>query len=224
MIRKRRSLKHMLGVALVVSLAFAVVGVASASATTQHWYVGGTKLAEGTPTGFTMKNTTDFTFRFSIGGGVEFVFKCTSQNSEGVIENPTGGGAGNFKSAMQFTLSGCTRVTPLGKEGCQIQGKTIYMTLSGTATEFESKSAVTFTEWESNGKLFSIWMEGENCIFKGNGLTFYGSFTGIANNPTSSLEFTKASSAFSWGGKYPASFSGTSKLETTTGKTVTVAP
>ena len=224
MVSKRRSSKRTisaLGLALVASLALGAVGVASASAATQHWYVGGTKLAEGTPTSVTMKGTTSFSLFFTYGGGV-FEFKCTSQNSEGTIENPTGGSAGT-DSKGPFKLSGCTRVRPLGSKGCQIQNGEVNISTSGVATEFESKSAVTFGPQEGS-LFFSIGFEGSNCALPT--LLVSGSLTGIANNATSSLEFTKTSSKIYWGGNEanPITLVGTSKLETTSGQTVTVAP
>jgi hypothetical protein len=222
MVSKRNSFRALmpaLGVALVASLVLAVVGVASASAATQHWYVDGSKLAEGTPTNVTIKNTTNFNLGWTYVGGQKWEFKCTSQNGEGTVENPVGGGAGS--TTTKFTLNGCTRVAPSGEAGwCKLSGGAIAMEVNGgTATEFEAKSAVKFNPF--GGQFTEFWLT--NCPLER--ITLSGSFTGIAaKGPTGWVfEFTKASSAMSWG-PYPATLVGTSKLETTTGKSVTIAP
>jgi hypothetical protein len=215
MISKRRSprlLKSTLGVALAASLAFGVVGVASASAATQHWYVGGNKLAEGVPTSVAMKGTTQFFLRWSLAKA-NYEIRCTSQKGGGTITNPAGGGAGTT-GATQFILSGCTFFG--GGKNCAVS-ETIESTVYGGAVEFEGKPAVEF----SNGAVFEPPFYGQGCLAKV--IVFTGSFTGIANSATSSLEFTKASSAMSVGGE-KATLEGTSKLETTSGKAVTVAP
>lgn len=217
MVSKSRSFRRAIpafGLALSASLALSVVGVASASAATQHFYVGGTKLAAGTPTGFTMKGTTNFTLTWHVNG-IEIPIVCSSQKAEGTIENPAGGGAGVVKP-FWFTLNGCEVQYEEGEESeCKVTIKEAH--LKGEATEFEGKSAVKFTP-DVGPYLFS-WV-----YVCGSLTNFQGSFTGIANNATSSFEFTKASSAMTAGGVKGQTLVGTSKLETTSGKTLTVAP
>jgi len=222
MVCKPRSFKTLIGtfgVALMASLTLGAVGVASASAATQHWYVGGTKLAEGTPTSITPKGTTSFNLAWKFQG-INFEFKCTSQEGNGTIENPAGGGAGtDYGSSL--VLSGCKGVRPVGAP-CEIIGGSINMGTNGVADEFEAKPAVKFSQL---GSAFTeIWLSG--CSYKAyNPYVLEGSFTGIANSTTSSLEFTKASSAIHFGAfQYPVTLVGSSHLETTGGQTVTVAP
>ena len=220
MIGKRKSFKRAIpafGLVLVASLALGAIGVASASAATQHWYVGGTKLAEGTKTNVTLKGTTNFYFAWTNGSST-WEAKCTSQTGESTIENPTGGKAGTY-AASGTSLSGCTRVRPAGVKGCQIPGGTIYLGAYGADTEFESKSAVEFLP--VGGSFADFWLD--ECPGGVGHIIISGSFTGIANNATSSLEFTKASSSLIVFA-HPATLVGTSKLETTGGQTVTVAP
>jgi Spy/CpxP family protein refolding chaperone len=85
MVSKPRSLKRfmpMLGLALVASLAMSAVGVASASAATQHWYAGGAKIAEKTPTPFVMKGTSKFVMKWEYQLG-HFEVVCSSQKTRG---------------------------------------------------------------------------------------------------------------------------------------------
>jgi len=224
MIGKRKSFKRAIpafGLVLVASLALGAIGVASASAATQHWYVGGTKLAEGTPTSVTMKGTTIFALGWTYGGA-NYEVQCTSQKAEGQIENPVGGGAGTDYGSS-FNLSGCTVTKNLpAKLYCTIENGEILMGTNGLTTEFEGKTAVNFSPY---GSYFTgVFFEGGKCPLSGLGsIHLNGSFTGIANSATSSLDFTKTSSALLFGGN-AATLIGTSKLETTSGQTVTVAP
>jgi hypothetical protein len=202
------------GAALVASLALSAAGVTAASAATQHWYVGGPKLAEGVPTGVTMKNTTGFTLKWK-SGGINFTVSCSSENGEGTIENPVGGGAG-IAYMESFTLSGCTVTAP---KTCKVKGGQIATSLSGKATEFEAKPAVEFGPWGWESPLFVVTIE--ECGLSGY-YNFYGSFTGIA--PTAkSIEFTEASSAITFGG-VKATLAGTSRLQTTTEQSVMLKP
>jgi hypothetical protein len=218
MISKRKSFRRAIpafGLALLASLALGAVAAGSASAATQHWYVGGTKLAEGTPTAVAMNGTAPFFVAWKIAG-LEFEVKCTTQKGGGTIENPVGGGAG-VAAGTQPTLSGCTVVR--GGKQCSVTDPISISAQVNNATEFEAKPAVKFAP--AGTVFFELWIGG-TCPWNGS-FNFNGSVTSIANNATSSLEFTKASSALFVGGN-KATLVGTSKLETTGGATVTVAP
>jgi hypothetical protein len=248
MVRRPRSFKHAIsaiGLALVASLALGALAAGSASAANQHWYscqyVGAkkgsyedqfcskevpvesgsyalTKLKAGVPEGFALNGTTSFTFKWSIYS-LQFEIKCTTQKSEnGTIENPVGGGAGTAR--LTFLFSSCTVVKP---SNCTVK-QPITLEFKGEATEFEGKPAVKFVSVGGGEALFTLSLEGEKCAGKGKSFVFYGSFAGIANNDSSSLEFTQASTAgITIGGK-SASLEGTSKMETTSGKTLRLAP
>jgi hypothetical protein len=242
---KPRPLKRMIsaiGLTLLASLAIGAIGVASASAATQHWYtcknVGEgkgpyapfcgkegppfsyklSKLPEGSPTGLTMNGTTNFALNWTISGA-PFAISCSSQSGEGSIENPTGGLAGKAYTTS-FVLSGCTVSSPPAS-GCKVKtGKIPFFVYANSATEFEGKPAVKFAPSSSLTE-FSF----EGCVNKALNTTrqFNGTFTGIMNNETSSLEFTKASSNIVFaGGK--VTLEGTSKIETSAGDTLRLAP
>jgi hypothetical protein len=208
--------------ALVAALALSAVGVASASAATQHWYAGGIKLAEGTTTSYTMKGTSSFSLKWT-NAGAQFAISCTTQKGEGTVLNPLGGGAGTV-SPKSFVLSGCTVTRPEGT-GCKLKGNELYFYVNdGEATEYESKSAAYFDSASGN-EIAIFAFEGCKGSFAFlNGLVqhFNGSLTGVMNK-SGALEFTQTSSAITWGA-FPASFEGTAKLETTSGASITVAP
>ncbi len=174
-----------------------------------------------TSTGFALKGTSSFNVKLNFAG-VIFTVSCTTQSAEGTIENPTGGGAGTA-AVSKLTLSGCTVTEPKGS-GCELVGSAINMSLKGgEATEFEGKPAVKFSP-QGGEPLFTFAFEG--CTSPGfNGAySVTGSFIGIANSATSSLEFTKASTGqLLWGGQH-AWLEGTSKMETKAGEGLQIAP
>jgi hypothetical protein len=227
------------GLALIASLALSAVAAGSASAATQHWYAcepnGGSKsyedsacskevtpglgsygmikLWEGTSTPSAMTGTTGFTLKvrwFSI----QVEINCSTQtSSEGTVENPTGKGAGTANGTLSF--SGCTVAKP---SNC-FHKAPITIAVKGEATEFGGKPAVKFTPV---GGGFDLTFEGEKCPLKEKVFPISGSFTGIQNSATL-LEFTQASSALK-AGTEPVTLEGTSKMETSKGERLKLAP
>lgn len=220
MISKHRSLRRLMpafGVALVASLALSAVGAASASA--YHWYAGGTKIAPGVPTGFLVNGTSSFSVKWTMSGA-QFQVKCSSENGEGTMENPAGGGTGTL-SMSALTLGGCTVYRPEGS-GCKVGngGTVTTMPIVGKAAEFESKPAVTLSP-AAGGTLFVFTLESCKNALLNHIYEIAGSINGFANGATSSLEFTKASSSLIYGG-IPAWVEGTTHWETTAGQALSV--
>jgi hypothetical protein len=247
MVSKPKSIKRAIAafaLALAASLALGAGAAGSASAAVQQWYScqnvgatkgtyedaacskeGGTKafawkkLAWGAPKGFTMKATTGFTMKWTLSG-FPFAVNCSSQSGkgEGTIENPANKILAGVAKVGPSQFTGCTVSEPKGY-GCQIDHLTLYG-LGGEATEVEGKPAVKFSP--SAGTIAEPTFY--DCSQSGFNTTYYikGYFTGIANNATSSLEFTKAGSSIGPGGG--GAFEGTSKIESTTGEALKLAP
>ena len=221
MVRKRRSLRILLstlGVAAVASLAVGAIGVASASATTQHWYAGN-KLAEGAPTGFKVNSAALVILQWKVTGS-EMSIRCTSQTGEGTLENPVGGGAGTYEfTKALLTLSGCKFWTP---SACWLPGESMSFSVTkGATTEFEGKPAVKFSGTGLKETLLSFTPQG--CAL---GTQYFsGNFTGISNEKTQTFEFPETNWSITnknSGGK--AILAGSTHLETTSGQAITVAP
>jgi hypothetical protein len=185
---------------------------------TRYWYVGGEKLAPSTPMGIKANGTKNFVIQWKLTG-VNFEVTCTTQTSkESTIENPAKEAAG--VATVKLLLSGCTINQP---SSCTVNTP-IELGVAGAATEVEGVSAVKFTgTMGPENTIMTVNLSGAECPYKSTSFLFKGSFTGIANNATSSLEFSKANSAMTMAGE-KATLEGTSKIETTTGKTVSVAP
>jgi hypothetical protein len=242
MIGKSSSFKRAIpafGLALIASLALSAAAAGSASAATQHWYscqfgegslkyedsacskevspgfgsYGLIKLWEGTPTPFAMNGTTGFTLKWTLNK-VTAEINCSTQKSEGgTVENPTGKGAGAAHATLLF--SSCTVAKP---SHCFVHNP-IAIGVNGEATEFEGKPAVKFTP---SGGGFDMVFEGGECAWREKIFSIYGTFTGIQNS-TSSFEFTQASSAMTIGPE-PVTLVGTSKMETSAGERLKLAP
>lgn len=225
--RYSRRLATAFGVAIVCSLA---VSAASASATTLNWYscaAGGgknysdsecTKFVSGNKGAydwqklskqkdFSMKGTTPFVLKWSYGGGTSLTTTCTSQTATGYKisnEEKTGGKI----SEGFFSLFGCT--TKAGSKTCSTTIPQIVTT--GAPTELAGKPALRFQN--SGSGFFNVYL-GEACGLSMGPYPFSeGSFTGIVNSATSSLEFTAAGSSFKYAGSIPATLEGTSKMGT----------
>lgn len=199
----------------------------------EHWYGGGAKLAEGVATGFTMKkweSGSNFKMKWSFAT-IENEVSCTSQSivskGGGAITalNPSGGGAGALalgtENAGTFVLSGCTVTKP---SHCTIPGGMVRIPVSGGQTgEASGKPAVTFNPLSSEQIFELSYGGGSECFYNGQTMPFgVEGLTGIAlSKPSSSLEFNGRFANFS--GK-PVTLEGVSTIETTTGKTLTIAP
>ncbi len=208
------------GMALVASLALSVVGVASASAATQYWYGEKGKLSEGKPSGFTMAGSSTFVMYWIAPAGTHPV-TCTVQKSEGTVENPVGGAAGTAK-ASSFVLSNCTMTT---LPGCKVkEGKIEMVPLKAVTTEatsgLKTYPAVEFSPQEGT-LLFYLTLT--SCSQSGYNISwpFYGSFIAISKTGFA-LEFLKQGTMHWSAG--PAQLTGTSKLLTTGGEGLYIAP
>jgi|GEM_PF-5262870 len=112
MVSKRRIYKRAMqafGLAIVASLALS----AAAMAATEHWYVAGSKLAEGTWAPQKMEAEKGKSFVISVAlAGNKTPFTCLSQTSnstEAEVENPLGGGLGIGE--IQLILKECRETT-----------------------------------------------------------------------------------------------------------------
>lgn len=225
MVSRSRLLKRVLP-ALVAVMAFSVVGVASAHAE-QHWYVGGSKLAAGTPAEETMTGVKtgelvktkegwvekpSWTMTFNYVGTVEIT--CTGQSGTGSVENPLGGAAGLGESG--FVLSGCKVATP---SNCSVRdtvyaewGTIHFRPLHEEATEVAGKSAVRFSSLSGTITTLKFGnVGGKNCFLSPIQLELYGSFTGVQESG-STLTFSETSPEFKYVGGYPVFLAGKSTL------------
>ncbi len=187
-----------------------------------------TKLATKAPTGFKTSGTSGFTLELVFGGGILVTISCSGQASESTIENQSYGKGGTIgalsEAKASFILSGCTVTKPAGS-GCAVPAGTLHFEqMAGEATEFEGKPALKLSPLNAEGRLITFKIEG--CSGGAEALNgeqaVKGTFTGIANSSTSSLEFTKASSKITHNG-IASAFAGTSKMETTAGEALKLA-
>lgn len=246
MVSRPKSLRRVLpafGLALVASLALSAIAMAgSASAATQNWYscknvgagkgayedpactkAGGTKTYAwdklATATSFKTKNTVPFTFKLNISL-TTIEFKCSSVVGEGKLENTVSGGN---TSSFPLSLTSCTVTKPI--KNCSL-AEPLTIGVVGQATEVGGVPAVKFSPTVGT-ILFGFEMLNAgagSCPFNHNHFYIEGSLTGIMNNATSSLDFTSTSSALTYGGKPNATLVGTSKLETSAGEALKLAP
>jgi hypothetical protein len=117
---------------LAVALVFAVVASAAfagaASATTQHWYVGGVKMKARTEVTGVAK---DFTYGRNLGA-IQEVFQCGETKIRGTID-PAG------SISTMFALSNCVKV---GYPNCEVHGYT--PTISGSIGESPLGTAISY--------------------------------------------------------------------------------
>lgn len=155
--RKRQGSKRLglgLGLALVAVLALSAIAAAGpASAATQHWYAGGSKLAQGVPTEVTGKAAGTFIFKWDFSG-VEVEISCSEMSTAGTVENPSGGGAGTL-SGGSLELKKCN----VQKPSCVVKNQEIsFNTLKGQLTEQSGKPAIKY-EPASGTTFFSLTLE-----------------------------------------------------------------
>jgi hypothetical protein len=137
-------------VALAAICALGAVPTASASAAEAHWYVGGTKVAENTPTAITGTGTGTSSLSATIGT-VNITITCTTEmSSGGTILNPTGGGMGTG-SKIVLVFSGCT-VDSEG-QGCVVTTPITTNELTATA---ETGMKATFSPMSPATKFTEI--------------------------------------------------------------------
>jgi hypothetical protein len=181
-----------------------------------YWNAASVKIPAATPKAFSAASLTSFVWKTTIFGGTISI-TCTSQASVGTIENPSESKTG-IVSGMTFELSGCAISEPAG---CKLSGTTItFETIKGTAVEFGEKSMAV--KFEPTGSKF-VTLKISECAIAGS-YAYAGSFRGIDNPSSSSLEFTAASSeGFNVGGN-PATLEGTTKIQTTTGESLKLTP
>ncbi len=186
---------------------------------TQYWYVGGSKLAFGTPTNVTLKGSGTFTLKWKLNGATFQVDCSTLAADEAKIENVNG--SANTLSEYTLFLNGCS--TPKLKSGaptCTVPQ--IVMATRAVTGESLGKSAVKFSPATGSGA-FTVQLNGECAGGHGTTYEFSGGFNGISNSATSSLELTEKTSELTIGGN-SATLAGTMSIETTGGKTVAVQP
>jgi hypothetical protein len=222
--RKRRTLKRLvsaLGLVLIASLLLSAFAAGSASATTQQWYscnnVGGSGIytdstcqtagsgsydwskLPSAPTNFAIEETGVATLSSTLAG-VSVNVECKTGSATGSLANPTGAaGSLTTETGSSLALSGC-EAFPVTKptKKCAVKGGGIpFAALSGEAIEQENGAhAVNLQPAEgSTIASFTIEAAGSNCFTKTPiAATVTGSFTGVLNPATSSLEFTEAGS------------------------------
>ncbi len=166
-----------------------------------------------------LKAGTALTLSWTLGG-VTFTAKCTSQSGTGTIDNPSGATV----SSASNLLSGCS-ITKPAESGCHFKGNALWiLNFSGINWEWEAKPALKFTP-SGNFAEFSLeGCSGGFAFLNGSVLSISGWFSGLVNNATSSIEFTQASTAGLTMSGQPVSLVGTSKIETTAGEVLKLAP
>jgi len=136
-------------------------------------------------------------------GIIPVTVTCTSQSAKGTMENPTGGGSAILNAGASMTLSGCTT----NQKECVVKnvggtaGTIKTASLKGLAGESGSPAVVGLRFEPSTGEVF-VEIELSACSTTGlNGkYQITGSAFGVANNTSSSLEFTATSSSLKLGG------------------------
>ena len=220
MVSKRSSLKRWAPafcLALIASLLLSGLAAGSASAAPQHWYscndtgVGkytdGTCQTEGaggygwvelssTPSSFTLKGST-FTMTATLGGA-SGTLSCANAGATGTLANPSGAVAGTLstEAASSLLLSGCEWTLKTGKACGLIAGggNIQFVALSGEALEQADGSRVVNLQPASGTTLATFAIDPGVCYKNKVNVTLSGSFRGIVNPASSSLEFTEASS------------------------------
>ncbi len=207
---------RLLLVGLFVMFAVSAITSASASATTQRWFVKGEELASGKVEKVVSKGTEKFILK-STALALTVKIECTTEKSKGTIENPSGGGAGKGTDVIEF--SGCTVPEPAG-EGCKIT-EPIKAEASMELVEFSEKAADEFKPKTTN--FTELVFTGCSSTELDKTYPIKGTDTGIALNTTSELEFTNTSGNLTYGGE-PAKLKGKSELELESGGGVQIGP
>jgi hypothetical protein len=218
---KRRS---KIVVALAAISALGAVPTASASATEAQWYVGGTKLAENTPTAITATATGTSALTVTIAT-VHIEITCTAMmSSAGTMLNPTGAGMGTA-SGVVLVFSGCT-VDPTSQH-CSVTGVTVgdpTGTITTASLKGTAEAGMKFTVEPTTGpgtKLVELELSG--CASSGLNRAYpvTGTATGV-ESPTGSGTFvfnSTSGSALKLGG-ISAVFESTIDLTATTPVTI----
>jgi hypothetical protein len=146
-----------LGLALIAALAF---GATAASAATQYWASSGESLVPyGNSQEFTGKATTTTLIDWNYSG-VNVEFRCDSVATSGTVENPPGGGAGEFSAS--FTLGDCVLNVP----GCVIKGGSIVFGPMSGQTSGKSGADTIHYESQYSQPLVLENAPGQSCAIK----------------------------------------------------------
>lgn len=153
-------------------------------------------------------------------GGVSSLITCTTELGTGTVSNPEPKETTNGKGTATLTLEGCSVSAPTG---CAIPGKKF--TTNELNTVLEANKTLGWGVKFSAASEVLGEVTFEKCS-KGELNKKYaikGTAFGIANNKESSLEFTNASSALTFGGS-AATLRGISARESTEGAPLMIAP
>lgn len=215
-----RSSKRMLSALALAIVAALALTASAASAVTLHWNVGGTRLAQGTPTKVVGKSVERFTLGYSIAGQ-NLKVECSSMASGGTIENPSGGAAGTMAS-ISSSLSGCAVAEPSGKL-CVVEPTLPFESLKGAAAEQSSSAAIKYTPALGS---YVISFSLKNCTVESmnHSYSFAGSVQSRARTSNQSVYAFDATSgsALTFGGQ-PAFVTGAYELTSESGAPVTLA-
>ncbi|HEY2055652.1 MAG TPA: fibronectin type III domain-containing protein [Solirubrobacterales bacterium] len=190
----------------------------SESGLAQHWYTNPltanpAKITEGTQTPFATQATTNFVLKWT-QDAIQFEVSCSTLTmSESTIENPYGKGAGI--GAGRLRLGSCVAVTP---KTCVMTPNFIEWPVLLSTTEIGGRPAVQVA---GNMVEFQVWMEKGSCGYPE--ATFSGYGYGMLHGSKSTLEFTAANSHLV-GQSFPATLTGSAKIETATGQPLLLAP
>jgi hypothetical protein len=178
-----------------------------------------TKLAEAASTAF---SATGGPFVLKIPfGEAQMVIKCTGQNSEGTLQNPSGAGSA-VVSSTSFKMSGCTVQEP---STCSVSGGLVtFVSLKGTTVQFGDNFSVKFEPGSGTNLTTITIQKGSGACALTGSYVLAGSFIGIDNPLTSSLEITKASSEGILIGAKPVTLEGTTKIQTVAGEALKLTP
>jgi hypothetical protein len=195
-----------LGIVMLAVCAIGFMAASSAFAAVGHWYIGGTKIAEGSANMKFIEGTGTVTAQLKVTlSGTAVNITCKKADTTATVENPTGGGAG-LTSNGTITFTECT-VDAEEVTGCVVKnegGTNGTITLTGlkgslpttTTEQFEPTTGTTFVTLVISG-----------CSNAGVNTT--AAVTGIAKgvqNASSEVEFTETSGSTLMLGVHPAKF------------------
>lgn len=147
----------------------------------------------------TQKLTIETTKKFELEGtvlGVKVLISCSKEKDTGTAWNPEPFTTKPGEGEATLNFESCSVSEP---KGCTISGGKIVTKVHGIMEEREKFGpGVKITP--ASGETFAKIPVGAECPV-GETLTVNGSTFGITNNPSSSLEFTNASSSLTMGAK-----------------------
>jgi hypothetical protein len=199
-----------LGFMLLSACMFAAVLVSSAAAAGGHWYINGTKLAEGTKKNIEGTATATAQLKYTFAG-VAVNITCKKADTTAGVENPVGGLQGTTASST-LTLTECT-VDAEEVTGCMVKnsgGTSGTIVISGVIAEVLTSSTIQVEPF-SGTQLVTLVIEGCSNGLLNTSLALSGHANGV-QNATNEIEFTETSGSSLTVGVHAAKFIGKFKF------------